>query len=235
MTSPTHDADHVSAIAAAQHGTESERRQAVEHIVAVHWKPLYKYIRFRHDSPPDESSKFLTEFFEELARPGFFKRYTAQSPPLRTFLRTELDRFYGHWKGLTTSRGRFPIDYAAAEEEFGSEVRFSGLAADEYYKREWVRNLFTLAVGELQAVLTTEGKGDHFLLFVESDLQDRPAQDRQFLDEVAGRMGIPINDAMNALASTRQRFHQIIKEIIRSLTRTDDEFQQEMRLIFRRS
>jgi len=235
MTSPSGGAEQTSAIFTAQHGTEAERRQAIEHIVAVHWKPLYKYSRFRHNSSPDDTQLLLKEFFEELARHGFFKKYSIQSGPLRTFLRAELDRFHGHWKGLAAGQSRFPIEYSAAEEEFKSEVRFSGLAADEYYEREWVRNLFTLAVAELQNVLTAEGKDDHFLLFFQNDLQDRPAQDRQFLDEVANKMGIPINDAMNALAAARQRFHQIMKEIIRSLTLSDEQFQQEMRAIFRRS
>lgn len=235
MAPSSRDNDQASAIFTAQHGNEAERRQAVEHIIAAHWKPLYKYLRFRHERSPEDARAIIAKYLGDVLKPGFLVRYDSHSGRLRDFLRKELDRFAGQWNGDRIVSHTLPIDYTAAEEEYASEVRFQGVPADEYYESEWVRNLFALAVGVLQATLAAEGKTDHFTLFLQSDLQDKSIGERALLDEVARELEMPINDAMNALASTRQTFHHIMKDIVRSLTTTDAEFKQELRNIFKGS
>lgn len=225
--------DQTSAIRTVQHGNDEERMQAVEHIIAAHWKPLYKYLRFRHGRPPEDAQAIMAKYLEDTLRPGFFHRFDSHAGPLRIFLRNELDRFDRHWKGGQSALLSLPIDFAAADEEYQSETHFQGIAADDYYEGEWVRNLFALAVGELHATLVAEGKSDHFTLFLQSDLQDKTGGERAFLDETAKALGMPINDAMNALASTRRTFHHIIMDIVRSLTTTEAEFKQEMQKIFK--
>lgn len=177
----------------------------------------------------------MSKYLEEVLKPGFFLRFDSPAGPLRNFLRKELDRSVGQWSGEHSAHLSLLIDFTSAEEEYQSEVRFPGIAADEYYESEWVRNLFALAVSVLQATLAAEGKSDQFTLFLRSDLQDKNVSERAFLDEVAREQGMPINDAMNALASTRQAFHHIMKDIIRSLTTTDAEFNQDLRNIFKSS
>ncbi len=225
--------EQTSAILTAQHGNDAERRQAAEHIIAAHWKPLYKYLRFRHNRSPEDAQALMAKFLEDVLRPGFFRRFDPLAGPLRNFLRNELDRFDRRWKGGQSALHSLPIDFAAAEEEYQSEVHFQGVAADDYYEGEWVRNLFALAVGELHATLAAEGKSDHFTLFLQSDLQEKTGGERAFLDETAKGLGMPINDAMNALASTRRTFHHIIMDIVRSLTTTEAEFRQEMQKTFK--
>src|SRR3990172_6772611 len=172
MTPASQEDNQTSVIPAAQHGNDPERRQAVEHIIAAHWKPLYKYLRFRHDRSPEDARVIMAKYLEDVLRPGFFRRFDSPAGSLRHFLRKELDRFNGHWSGGQTFLRTLPIDFTAAEEEYQSEVHFQGLAADDYYESEWVRNLFALAMGELQATLSAEGKNDHFALFLQCDLQE---------------------------------------------------------------
>lgn len=235
MPSSSQDIDQTSAIFTAQLGSGHEQREAVEHIIAAHWKPLYKYLRFRFDRSPEDARALIAKYLEEMLKPAFFRRYDPRTGPVRIFLKKELDRFAGQWKGTQSDHQTLPIDFAAAEEEYQSEVRFTGVAADEYFEGEWVRNLFALAVSVLQATLASQGKTDHFNLFLMSDLQDKSVAERAFLDEVARKLGMPMNDAMNALASTRQAFHHIMKDIVRSLTTTDAEFKQELQHIFKGS
>ena len=235
MAPTSQEIDQTSAIFTAQRGPEPARREAVEHIIAAHWKPLYKYLRFRHNRSPEEARALMAKYLQEVLKPGFFLRFDSHAGPVRNFLRKELDRFTGQWNKDRSALHVLPIDYASAEDEYQSEVRFPGLAADEYYESEWVRNLFALAVGVLQATLAAEGKADQFTLFLQSDLQNKSTSERAVLDEVARELGIPINDAMNALASARQTFHHIMKDIVRSLTTTDAEFKQELRNIFKGS
>ena len=235
MAPASEDIDQTSAILTALRGSEPGRREAVEHIIAAHWKPLYKYLRFRHDRSPEDARALMAKYLEDVLKPGFFLRYDSHAGPLRNFLRKEIDRSAVQWSGKQSTSYPFPVDYASAEEEYQSEVRFPGLAADEYYESEWVRNLFALAVGVLQSTLAAGGKTDQFTLFLRSDLQDKSMGERAFLDEVARELGMTINDAMNALAFTRRTFHHIMKDIVRSLTTTDAEYQQELRNIFKGS
>jgi DNA-directed RNA polymerase specialized sigma24 family protein len=221
-----------SAIITAQRGTETERKQAVEHIVATHWKALYKYLRFRHNTQTDDAQAVLQKFLTQLHKQEFLKRFDPAAAPFRHFLRRELDRYVGHSGLITAPAPGFPINFAEAEEEYRAEVRAPGLAADAYFESEWVRNLMTLALEELHNTLAAEGSEIHFTLFLQHDLQEKPAHDRISLDQLAAEMGIPLNDAMNALAAARQRFNHILTELVESLTTTRTELKREMHKIF---
>lgn len=221
-----------SALYGILQGSDSERQQAAEHIVATHWKALYKYALFRHHRSADDTQASLHGFLRNILSKEFMSRFDPRVSPLRHFLRKEFDRYMGHREGSGQTPPLFPLDLTVADEEFRTEVRAVGLAADSYFENEWVRSIFTIALEELYGNLASEGKELHFTLFLKSDIQDKPREQRAFVDEVARELGLSDHDAMNALAATRQRYHQILMGIVRPLTMSESEFKREMRTIF---
>jgi hypothetical protein len=89
--------------------------------------------------------------------------------------------------------------------------------------------MFTLALEELSRRLEAEGKMDDFSLFFGHDLQDRGAAERQTIEQIAAQLGMPITSAMNSLARTRQRFHSILTDLVRSFCTTEEECRREIR------
>ena len=91
---------------------------AMERVVALYWKPVYKFIRlkFRKDN---EAAKDLTQgFFASAMERDFFQRFDPAKAGFRTYLRLAVERFAkassrsrlgSRWRTLLRSRSRCGI------------------------------------------------------------------------------------------------------------------------------
>jgi hypothetical protein len=216
-----------------QRGNPGERSKAVDHIITAHWKPLYKYLRLQYQIPPSEAWTVILNFLELLQEKAFFDRYDPARMTLREFIRQKLDVFVptpGARKVIDPSAA---LDFSGAEEEFHADQHGPGQSSEQYYNNEWVRILLTLAVEELNNRLAADGKSPDFSLFFKHDLQEGSGNERVGLEEIAAELSMPLADAMDSLAKTRQRFQTILMDLIRSFTSSDEEFRREARAFFR--
>jgi hypothetical protein len=233
MSSGNTDSRNFPTIVAVLHGNKMERITALEHIIAAHWKPLYKYIRLQYRIPPTEACTITQNFLEQFEEAAFFAKFDPARQPLREFIRQKLDVFVPI-PGARKSADPAPaLDFTGAEEEFNVDQAGPGQSAAEYYNNEWVRSLLTLAVEELHTTFAAEGKNQDFSLFMKLDLQDRSGTGRVGLEEIAAELSMPLSDALTSLAKTRQRLQNILMDLIRSFTSSDAEFRREARTFFR--
>ena len=213
-------------------GDQEERTTALGHIIAAHWKPLYKYIRLQYRISPAEASTVTLNFLEQLGEPAFFTKFDPARQPLRDFIRQKLDVFVPVPAARKPADPSTSLDFRGAEEEFNVDQVGSSPSAVQYYTSEWIRSILTLAVEELNAILVAEGKSRDFSLFMKLDLQDRSGTGRVGLEEIAAELSIPLSDALGSLAKTRQRFQKTLMDLIRSFTTSDAEFRREARSFF---
>ena len=216
-----------------QSSDPAERSKAVEYIVTAHWKPLYKYLRLQYQISSAEAQTVTLNFLALFQERTFFARFDPTRLPLREFIRQKLDVFVptpGARKVVTFSPA---FDFSGAEEEFKADQEGPGQSALEYYNNEWVRILLTLAVEELHNRLAAEGKSKDVALFMKLDLQDRSGGERVGIEAIAGELSIPMNEAWNSLAQTRQRFQNILIDLIRSFTSSEAEFRREAQAFIR--
>ena len=82
-----------SLIEATRSSQPEERRRALNTLIAVYWKPVYKYIRLRWRKENEEGKDLTQEFFSRLLEMDFLGSYDAKRAKLRTFLRVCVDRF----------------------------------------------------------------------------------------------------------------------------------------------
>jgi hypothetical protein len=221
--------DYTSVVLTAQFGNETERPGAVEHIIATHWKVLYKYLRLRHQVPSSEAEAMMLSFLTEVQRKGFLDQFDGSKSPIRVYLREKLDEFVTQQKAPGENGPSLPIDFALAEEELRSEVRDPSQSMEEYFESEWVRIIFTLAVEELYGKLQQQGKTVQFFLFLRHDLQQG---EKLPLDEIAKELSISSELANAFLKETRTTYQGIIGDLIQSLTTSSAEFRKEVRLLF---
>ena len=227
-----------SAIAAARSADHVTRERAFATILNSYWKPAYKYIRLKWQANNEDAKDLTQGFFANAFEKNHFANYDARKASFQTFLRTCLDGFVANQRkaGQRLKRGgdvnHFQLDFVSAEDEIAMqatnvEPNFH-LSPEEYFHREWVRWMFTMAVDALRERCETAGRGVHFQLFEAYDLGDGEDANVSYAS-LAETFGLDQATVNNYLAATRRDFRRIVLEKLREITATDEEFRTEAR------
>jgi len=220
-----------------------ERERALESLCAAYWRPIYKYIRLRWNRPAEEAQDLTQGFFVEVLERELLGKFDATKGRLRTYLRVCVDSFVSNEDkaGRRQKRGgniaHVALDFAAAEEELGGAVMDpaaipSQESLEEFFEKEWLRSLFSLAVEELRDLCGTRGRERTFRLFEAYDLE---GHDKISYEQLAKEYAIAATDVTNALAWARREFRRIALERLRELCGSEEEFQREARATFGRN
>jgi len=208
------------------------RERAWEAVIAAYWKPVYKYVRVRW-SESNENAKDLTQaFFTRGLEKDFFGGYDPAKARFRTYLRTCLDAFLAN---ENKAAGRLKRGGDAVSLAFETpdgkprEIASNELSPEEYFRREWVRNLFSLAAEDLKRECAESGKRIHYEIFERYDLND--GGERPTYDGMAVALGLTPATVTNHLAGMRRRFRHLLLERIRETTVTEQEFREEARAV----
>ncbi|MEP6636982.1 MAG: hypothetical protein ABJB97_09670, partial [Acidobacteriota bacterium] len=120
------------------------------------------------------------------------------------------------------------LDFSGAEGELALSLPASALTAEDFFHREWVRSVFTLAVETLRQRYNTTGRSVYFTLFELYDLSDE-AEPKVSYATLAVEFDLKTSDVTNYLAAARREFRKVLLEKVRELTATEDEFRAEAR------
>ena len=219
-----------SAIIRARSDDQIVRRRAFDTILASYWKPAYKYIRLKWQAGNEDAKDLTQGFFATAFEKNYFATYDARKASFQTFLRTCLDGFVANERkaGQRLKRGgdmdHYQLDFAAAEDELAAHAA-SALSPEDYFHREWVRWMFTLAVEAFRRRCDEMGRGVHFQIFERYDLSD----DEVSYASLAAEFGLDNATVNNYLAAARREFRRIVLEKLREITATDEEFRAEAR------
>ncbi len=213
------------------------RGQALDRIVAVYWKPVYKYIRLRWLKSKEDAQDLTQEFFARVIEKDFLAGYDPGRARLRTFLRTCVDALVANEVRAARRLKRggatvvLPLDFLTAEGELSPPAASASGNPDELFEKEWVRSLFSLAVEELQKECERRGKLSHFRLFERYDLEDSEERRLSYRD-LALEFGLEVTDVTNYLAYVRREFRRIALALLREMTANEEEFRREARALF---
>jgi RNA polymerase sigma factor (sigma-70 family) len=225
-----------SAVIDFNSGDPAIRECAAEALISAYWKPVYKYIRVRW-SRSNEDAKDLTQaFFARAFEKEFFRDYDTEKARFRTYLRSCLDAFLAQENQAAgrIKRGGdarvISLDFETAEGELRQHDVASGeLPPEEYFHREWVRNLFAMAVDELKRACDQHGKQIPYRIFESYDL--REDGDKPTYGSLAAAFGISTATVTNHLAAMRRALRQVVLERIRETTATEREYKSEVRAV----
>lgn len=223
-----------SAIVRARSTDHVVRQRAFETILASYWKPVYKYVRLKWQAGNEDAKDLTQGFFANAFEKNHFANYDATKASFQTFLRTCLDGFVANERkaGARLKRGgdfeHFQFDFVAAEDEFAAHAASTDLTPEDYFHREWVRWMFTLAVEELRRRCENTGKEIQFQLFERYDLADDGAENLSYA-VLAQEFGLDTTTVTNYLAAARRDFRRIVIEKLREITATEEEFRNEAR------
>jgi RNA polymerase sigma factor (sigma-70 family) len=209
---------------------------ASETLIAGYWKPVYKYIRVRWNQSNEDAKDLTQAFFTRVLEKQFFTAYDPAKARFRTYLRACLDAFLSNESKAASrvKRGgavRFEsLDFETAEGEIRQhDIASAELSPEQYFQREWVRELFSLALADLGRECQERGNELQYRVFERYDLHD--GGDKPTYEALASEFGIATTAVTNYLASMRRRLRHLVLERIREITPTGKDFRSEARLV----
>lgn len=229
-----------SVIEAVRSIDAEERDRALEALCAAYWKPIYKYVRLRWNKSAEEAQDLTQGFFIELLERDLLDKFDSKKSRLRTYLRLCVDSLVMNENkaGRRQKRGgnvlHVALDFAGAEGELVATVvdpaKIASLESlEEFFKKEWVRNLFALAVEDLRGLCAARERERTFHLFEAYDLE---GDENISYEQLSNEYGISVTDVTNALAWARREFRRIALARLRELCGSEQEFQREARAVF---
>jgi RNA polymerase sigma factor (sigma-70 family) len=230
----------ISAIDAVKSGDPAEQARALDTLFAAYWKPVYKYVRLRWNRPAHDAQDLTQGFFAEALERELLGKYDPAKSRLRTYLRLCVDSFVMNQEKASRRQKRggmethVALDFQAAEGELaGNTIDPASIPSpeslEEFFQKEWVRSLFTLAVEDLRKLCEERERERTFRLFEEYDLSGDATISYQ---QLAAEYSVPVSDVTNALSWARREFRRIALERLRELCGSEEEFQREARAVF---
>lgn len=233
-------ATRLSVVDAARSGDAAEQARALDVLFAAYWKPIYKYVRLRWNRPVQEAEDLTQGFFAELLERDLLSSYDPSKSRLRTYLRLCADSFVIN-EGKAARREKrggnithMALDVPAAEDELaGATIDPASIPSpeslEEFFEKEWIRSLFSLALEDLRKFCIERERQRTFRLFEDYDL----AGDSDIsYAKLASTYSIPVTDVTNALSWARREFRRFALERLRELCGSEEEFQREARAVF---
>jgi RNA polymerase sigma-70 factor (ECF subfamily) len=198
---------------------------AMERVVALYWKPVYKFIRFKFHKD-NEAAKDLTQgFFASALERDFFQRFDPSKAGFRTYLRLAVERYAAtqHEAENRQKRGG-GVEFVELDAQSpGSET------PEEIFQQEWRRQLFTLALEDLRAECASAGKHTEWQVFEAYDLAEG---ERPSYAELASRHGVAETSVTNYLAWARRRLRGFVTGRLRGTTAGERDLREEMRRLW---
>ena len=226
-----------SAIVAARSDNQQVRQRALAIIVASYWKPAYKYIRFKWQASNEDAKDLTQGFFATAIEKNYFTGYDSTKASFQTFLRTCLDRFVANQRKAEQRKKRggdtelASLDFSVADDEIARHGPSRGDNPEDYFRKEWVRSLFTLAIEALSSRYDESGRSVYFKLFELYDLSEDDAEPKVSYASLADQFGLDTTQVTNYLAAARRDFRKVVLEKLQELTATDEEFRTEARAL----
>ena len=199
--------------------------EALERVIALYWKPVYRFIRCKFHKDNEDAKDLTQGFFTSALQREFFARFDPAKASFRTYLRMAVERFAAnqHESLHRQKRGGDILFEPIADQAAASE------SADEIFEREWRRQLFCLAIDDLRAHCEQTGKQAHFAIFEAYDLA---GAGRPSYADLAGRTGLPETTVTNHLAWARRMLRTFVTERLRGTTSGPRELNQEARRVW---
>lgn len=227
---------NLSAIIAARSEDREVRQQAFTTILESYWKPCYKYIRIKWQASNEDAKDLTQGFFATAIEKRYFDSYDAAIASFQTFIRTCLDRYIANQRKAQQRLKRggsdapLSLDFAEAENELFLQHGVSELTPEDFFHREWVRSLFSLAIADLHQHYVEKENEIYYKLFEIYDLNEDDHEQPSYAS-LAAEFGLTTTSVTNYLAAARRQFRKLVLVRLRRLTATEEEFRREARAL----
>jgi RNA polymerase sigma factor (sigma-70 family) len=201
--------------------------EAMNSLIEIYWQPSYHYVRLRFQRSHEEAEDLAQGFFTALLQQDLLARYDKALGPFRSYLRACLDHFVLKSLRDQTREKRgggkvvpLDADYPASDSATPEEI----------FYREWQRQMFGLAIEDLQHLCDESDRQVRFRIFAEYDLAEAQRPDYNLL---AQTHSLPVTTITNHLAWARRELRRLLEQRIASVTPDENERRREVRMLLR--
>jgi RNA polymerase sigma factor (sigma-70 family) len=199
--------------------------EALERVIALYWKPVYRFIRCKFRKNNEDAKDLTQGFFAAALQRDFFARFDPDKGSFRTYLRMAVERFAANQYAAANRQKRG----GGIEFETAGEQAIATESPEQAFEREWQRQLFCLALEDLRTHCDSCGKQLQFCVFRAYDLA---VAERPSYAELAARHSISETSVTNYLAWARRMLRGFVTERLRGTTSGARELREEMRRIW---
>jgi len=215
----------------------AERAQAAEVLVRSYWKPVYKYLRLRFRKGNDDAKDLTQAFLVHALEKGWPGRYDPRRGRFRGFVRLALDGFVTNADAAARREKRgggaapLRLDFEGVEGELAGLEPPAPDSLDEWFEREWRRELFRAALADLERELDASGHARRLAIFRRYDLADEAAGPQPTYAELARQLGVEATTVTNELAAARRELRRILLDRLRAETTDEQDFREAVRAL----
>ncbi len=214
----------------ASRDNPARRREALEHLCGLYWRPIYAYLRRRGHTPPDAED--LTQgFLLHLIESDFLDQPDPQQGRFRGYLVGALKHYLGsHFERANARKrggGAIRIEWSEADAE--REIAALGLhAADpaEIYETSWALTLLGDALRQLEAEQLAAGRSRQFQT-LKPFLSTAPS--RGDYDTAATALGTSRSTVAVWVHRLNQRYGELVKLAVAATVQRPEEAEAEFR------
>ena len=205
--------------------TSGPSPDALDQVIALYWKPVYRFIRVKFRRTNEDAKDLTQGFFVRALDHDFFGRFDPAKASFRTYIRMAVERFCaGEYAAAHRQKRGGDAVFQPVEE-----LAISTESAETAFEREWQRQLFCLALDDLRAYCEANGKLVQLAVFEAYDLA---SDERPTYADLAERYGIAQTSVTNHLAGARRMLRTFVDERLRGVTSGDRELREEARRLW---
>jgi len=222
-----------SLLSEARNGAGPIRRDALEEILTIYWKPAYKHIRLKWNRDNEQAKDLTQGFFTSALERGLLERFQPDRASFRSYLKMCID---GYVANEAQSEQRLkrgggvsvvPLDFDQAEREI--TIATSDASLEDVFHREWQRQMFILGIEELRRVCAEQGRDVQWRIFEQYDLA---SGDRPTYEALSRQFQLPATTITNHLAWARRELRRMVIERLARVTGGETETRGEASQLF---
>ena len=232
MNSANHEFEttHWSVIVSSKENDSDIRRASLSELCESYWYPLFAYLR-RKGHKRDVAADYVQGFFLELIEKDFLEAVSPDKGRFRWFLMSAIGRYISKQveKGQAQKRGGgkslFSLNVDDAEQRYQMEP-VDGWSAEKLFDRRWALMVLQQALEILESEQTAKGKLELYVA-LQPTLSGIPMSMEQYT-EIGERFKIPSGAVKVAALRLRQKYRDVIREIVAQTVTESERVGDEM-------
>jgi RNA polymerase sigma-70 factor (ECF subfamily) len=217
-----------SRVLAAGDPHNPERRADLDALARAYWVPIHAYLQRACGLQGDAAADLTQDFFVHAIQRGTVGKAAPERGRFRSFLKTALRNFAADHRRRAGAgkRGGGAVRGLDDAQPLASDDPAPDVALDD----AWRAVLLERALAALERELVESGKQPYWEVFSSYFVAAEPDLDYAAL---AARHGIPVTSVSNWLRAGKQRFRQLLHDMVAETVGSSAALEQELAWLFR--
>lgn len=215
--------------------TEAEkRRQALDRLISVYWRPVYWTLRIDWKASREEAKDLTQEYFSRFVEKRMVDTLSRARGRFRSYVKVSLKHFMLSRRRARKAQKRGGGRKVLALEDLDRvEAQATARAEppEKRFERELMRSIIQKSLEDLEEACTVDRRRDHFRMFQKYYFGQASGKPVRY-EELAQEFDIGLHTVKNRLAELRARFREITLSYLRDGVSSEEQLFSEIKDVF---